>query len=124
MYERKEYGLRSDGHIFLPVTDTGIVWKVLIILNFCDISSQCSHTVDFLQFTVLLLLHFAMRVYFDILNQVAASQLSSNPTVLAQLIGPRSKPNQFWSKSIFSFQMKLTEFGTRGLMTISSTSNI
>ena len=30
MYQRKGYGLRSDGHIFLPVTDTGIVWKVLI----------------------------------------------------------------------------------------------
>ena len=29
MYERKGYRLRSDGHIFLPVTDTGIVWKVL-----------------------------------------------------------------------------------------------
>ena len=30
MYERRGYGLRSDGHIFLPVTNTGIVWKVLI----------------------------------------------------------------------------------------------
>ena len=29
MYERKGYVHRSDGNIFLPVTDTGIVWKVL-----------------------------------------------------------------------------------------------
>ena len=28
MYQRKGYGLRSDGHIFLLVTDTAIVWKV------------------------------------------------------------------------------------------------
>ena len=29
MYQCKGYGLCSDGHTFLPVTDMGIVWKAL-----------------------------------------------------------------------------------------------